>query len=342
VLAADAARGVLLLVMASALHRPASTLTLALLVAAFGVLTGLFRPALIAFVPEVIRRERLAAANSLLVLSQQTSVVLGPAIGAGLVGLGSAPTALRLDGLSFLIAALMTLPLPHRAPASTTGSVFAQVAEGFRAARRVAWIGGSILLFSVVNIATIAAERIALPRAAQERFGQLGGYGALMVAIGVGSALAALAVGRSAPPRQPGRTAYCGVLLFAVATAAFGITRGMVAAVVIGLAFGFGQELFELLWTIGLQQNVPDRLLGRISSVDQFGSFLFLPLSFAFGGLLVQSVDPELVLVAAGLAGLVGAVIGLTVPALHQWHPFPAEMSQPPGLPEEPEVDRVG
>ncbi len=300
VLVADGVRGVVLLALASALHQPVSTPTLALLVAAFGLLTGLFRPALLAFVPEVVQRERLPAANSLLGLSQQSSVVLGPAIGAGLVGLGSAPTALRLDGLSFMVAALTTLPLPRRPPASPSGSPLAQVAEGFRTARRVGWIGGSILLFSMVNIATISAERLALPRAAEERFGALGGYGAVLVAIGVGAALAALAVGRF---------------------------------VVIGLAFGFGQQLFELLWTIGLQQNVPNRLLGRISAVDQFGSFLFLPLSFAFGGLLVQSVNPELVMIAAGLAGLAAATIGLSVPTLHQWRPFPAGIADAPASP---------
>ena len=333
VLAADAVRGLLLLGLAAALHRPASTITLALLVAAFGLLTGLFRPALVAYVPEVVEREGLPAANSLLALSQQTSLVLGPAIGAGLVGLGSAPTALRLDGLSFLAAALATLPLPLRRPASTTSGALAQVAEGFRTARQVGWVGGTILLFSLVNIATIAAERLALPRAAEERFGQLGGYGAMLVAIGVGAALAALVVARSPTPRQPGRIAYGGVLLFGVATAGFGVARGIVAAVVIGLAFGFGQQLFDLLWTIGLQQNVPDRLLGRISAVDQFGSFLFLPLSFAFGGLLVQSVHPELVLIAAGAAGVLAAAIGLAMPALHRWRPFPEAIAEAPAEP---------
>ena len=333
VLVADGVRGVILLALASALHQPISTPTLALLVAAFGLLTGLFRPALLAFVPEVVQRERLPAANSLLGLSQQSSVVLGPAIGAGLVGLGSAPTALRLDGLSFMVAALTTLPLPRRQPASPSGSPLAQVAEGFRTARRVGWIGGSILLFSMVNIATISAERLALPRAAEERFGALGGYGAVLVAIGIGAALAALAVGRLSAPRRPGRTAYSGLLLFGAATAGFGVARGLVAAVVIGLAFGFGQQLFELLWTIGLQQNVPNRLLGRISAVDQFGSFLFLPLSFAFGGLLVQSVNPELVMIAAGLAGLAAATIGLSVPTLHQWRPFPAGIADAPASP---------
>ncbi|HEX8863562.1 MAG TPA: MFS transporter [Actinomycetes bacterium] len=330
VLVTDALRGFLLLALAAELHQPVSVATLALLVAAFGLLTGLFRPALLAYVPEVVTRERLAAANSLLALSQQTSVVLGPAIGAGLVGLGSAPTALRLDGVSFLVAAVATYPLVQRRPASTTGGVLTQAAEGFRAARRVSWVGGSIVLFSLVNIGTISAERLALPRAAEERFGALGGYGAMLVAIGVGSALAAVVVGRSAQRRQPGRTAYGGLLLFSAATLGFGLASGVMAAVVIGLAFGFGQQMCELLWTTGLQQNVPDRLLGRISAVDQFGSFLFLPLSFAFGGLLVQSVESDVVLVAAGTGGLLAAAIGLSVPALYRWRPFPDDLA---GLP---------
>jgi predicted MFS family arabinose efflux permease len=327
VLVTDALRGFLLLALATELHQPVSVATLALLVAAFGLLTGLFRPALLAYVPEVVPRRRLAAANSLLALSQQTSVVLGPAVGAGLVGLGSAPTALRLDGISFLVAALATFPLVNRRPASTTGGVLAQAAEGFRAAKRVSWVGGSIVLFSLVNIGTISAERLALPRAAEERFGRLGGYGAVLVAIGAGSALAAVVVGRSSQRRQPGRIAYGGMLLFGAATLSFGLARGMVAAVVIGLAFGFGQQMFDLLWTTGLQQNVPDRLLGRISAVDQFGSFLFLPMSFAFGGLLVQSVAPDLVLVAAGAGGLLAAAIGFSAPALYRWRPLPDDFA---------------
>jgi hypothetical protein len=65
-----------------------------------------------------------------------------------------------------------------------------------------------------------------------------------------------------------------------------------------------------------------DRLLGRVSAVDQFGSFLLLPLSFAFGGLVVQAVRPELVLVGAGVAGVALAAVGLLTPGLHDWRPL--------------------
>jgi MFS family permease len=86
VLAADAGRALLLLGLAAALHRPPPVPALAALIVGYGVLTALFRPALVAYLPELVQSQRLAVANSLLVLSTQTSMVAGPALGAALVG----------------------------------------------------------------------------------------------------------------------------------------------------------------------------------------------------------------------------------------------------------------
>jgi MFS family permease len=344
-LAADTARSLLLFAIAGALHQPTPTLRLAMLIAMFGVATALFRPALLAYLPEIVKSDRLASANSMFALSNQVSNIIGPAVGATLVGLGSAPVALRLDAVSFAVAALATLPLPAPRPrltitASRLGGaggaagngggsgddghdgMFAEAFEGFRAARRVGWVGGTILLFSLTNLATITAERLALPAAAQQRYGHLGGYGAIVVAISVGAVAAAAATGRIRPAREHGRLAYGGVLVFGVAMTGFGIGHGIAAAVLTGLVFGFGQQLCELLWTTGLQQNTPQRLLGRINAVDYFGSFLFLPVSFAFGGAALQALSPDRVLAGAGAVAMLAAVIGLATPALHRWRPF--------------------
>src|SRR6266540_6995515 len=77
VLGADAGRAPLLLGMAPALHQPPPVPALALLVIAYGVLTALFRPALVAYLPELVQSDRLASANSLLAVSMQTSMVAG-------------------------------------------------------------------------------------------------------------------------------------------------------------------------------------------------------------------------------------------------------------------------
>ncbi len=328
VLGADLGRGLLLFGLAAAVGGGSgAAFPLAVLIGAYGVLTSLFRPTLVAFLPELVSRSRLQAANSLIAGSTQIAVIAGPAVGAALVGLGSPWSALVLDGVSFLVAAACTLPLPGRAPKPGDGSTLAQAVEGFGVARRVGWIGGTILVFSVANFGMVAAQRVALPLAAADRDGHLAGYGGILAAIGVGAVLAALMASRTRPLRHAGQVAYGGVLMSALAVAVLGLTRGLAAALALGLAVGFGQQLFELLWTTGLQHNVPDRLLGRVSAVDFFGSFALLPASFALGGLAVQHVRPERFLLLAGLVAAGLAVLGLAVPALHDWRP----LADPPG-----------
>ena len=99
------------------------------------------------------------------------------------------------------------------------------------------------------------------------------------------------------------------------------------------MAFGATQQLLGLLWTTGLQRYVPDRLLGRVNAIDDFGSFLFLPLSFALGGVVVQAVSPTWMLVGAGVIAVVAAAIGLAVPALHRWRPLGDDVGAPPAFP---------
>jgi MFS family permease len=330
-LAADGGRALILFGLAASMHGGERGVWLGVLMTGYGLLAGLFRPTLVAYLPEVTDRSNLTAANALVALSAQVSLVAGPAVGTGLVGLGSTTSALCLDGVSFVVACCCTLPLPRRAPTRSATSPFAQAVEGFRTVRRVGWIGGTILLFSLANLGMIAAERLALPRAAEDRYGQLGGYGTILVAMGVGAILAALVAAETSPPRRPGRTAYTAILLPSLAMAALGLVKGIGAAAVLGLVFGFGQQLFELLWITGLQQHVPGRLLGRVCAADQFGSFMFLPASFAFGGIAVQSLDPEVVMVVAGGVGALLALVGLLVPALHEWRRLDEDALQADG-----------
>ena len=131
ILAADTGRGLLLFALAAALHHAPSVPVLAGLLVGYGILTALSRVALAAYLPEIVPPERLQAANALYGIALQASMICGPAAGTALLSLGSATTALRLDGLSFLLAAITILPLPARPPAATgRRSGLAQMLEG--------------------------------------------------------------------------------------------------------------------------------------------------------------------------------------------------------------------
>src|SRR5262245_13881664 len=71
-----------------------------------GGLALVFDVASQAYVPTLIARDDLVEGNSKLAASSSLSTLLGPALGGGLVQVLSAPLAVTLNSLSFLVSAL--------------------------------------------------------------------------------------------------------------------------------------------------------------------------------------------------------------------------------------------
>ncbi len=93
----------------------------------FGLAEAFFRPAYQSIPPELVPADDLPSANALTSLSRNVSTLIGPALGAALVGLSSASLAFAFDGLTFIVSAVCLVmmgridkrPGPSRAPAVT-------------------------------------------------------------------------------------------------------------------------------------------------------------------------------------------------------------------------------
>ena len=79
--------------------------------ALIGFVSAFFQPAYSAIMPEIVPAESLPSANSLTSLSKQGADILGPTLGATLVGIGGTTTAFAANGVSFFLSALLLLPL---------------------------------------------------------------------------------------------------------------------------------------------------------------------------------------------------------------------------------------
>jgi MFS family permease len=82
--------------------------------------------------------------------------------------------------------------------------------------------------------------------------------------------------------------------------------------------YGVGISTGSLVWTNTLQEMVPPERLGRVSSIDALGSFVFLPLGFAFAGLLTERIGPADVFVVGGTLVVLLAVGMLLVPSIRR------------------------
>ncbi len=108
----------------------------------FGLAEAFFRPAYQSIPPELVPPDDLPSANALTSLSRNVSTLIGPALGAALVGFSSASLAFAFDGLTFIVSAVCLVmmgrvderPLPSAASASLATTSEAGV-EAILAAR---------------------------------------------------------------------------------------------------------------------------------------------------------------------------------------------------------------
>jgi MFS family permease len=127
-LAADAARCVLVAVLAVlAARHTASLASLGPIAAFIGAGEGLFIPASFAIMPSLLDWERLAAGNAISTAAVQAGSLLGPALGGALVAATRASTwAFAIDAASFAVSALTLALIPRK---SASGSVAAGAVE---------------------------------------------------------------------------------------------------------------------------------------------------------------------------------------------------------------------
>ena len=73
---------------------------------------------------------------------------------------------------------------------------------------------------------------------------------------------------------------------------------------------------FGLVWVNTLQELVPSKLLGRVSSIDALGSYALIPIGSGVAGVLTDQIGASLVFVVCGLITALMLAGGLLHPAI--------------------------
>ncbi len=335
-LAADAARGVLVAGLAVlAARHTASLAALGPIAALIGAGEGLFLPASFAIMPSLLDGERLTAGNALSTAAVQAGSLLGPALGGALVAVTHSPTwAFGVDAVSFAVSALSLALIPRRA---ASGSVTA--GGGAASAGGLAEVGGEaggagsaatgtsggvlallrksralqVILVVVIaaNLASGGMSDVALPSLAHASFGAAG-YGALLACFAAGGLIGTLAAARAGRLRTPAMFASAVFLLEAVAISLTPYLGGEAGAAAALFASGACNGLANVIFLTVLQKWVSPGLLGRVMGTLMLCAFGTFPLSVAVAGILVRHLGPALFFPIAG--GLVAVAIlgGLT------------------------------
>jgi MFS family permease len=297
-----------------------------------GILTVFFDVAYASILPSLVTRHELVEANSKLGSSSALAEIGGPSLAGFLVQLISAPFAILIDAVSFVLSAagiiLIRTAEPPPPPAAERRPVLRDMAEGLRLVLRqpilrglaghaatMTFFGNFIgVLYSIYCV-----QELGIPPAIVGVMIGLGGVGAFIGTLIVGPVTRRLGVGRS----------IIGAVLF-----------GTLVNMMIPLVWGppllvagilmMTQLVGDIGWPVysvneqSLRQAiVPDRLLGRANASMQFLTGGIAPLGALLGGWLGEVIGMRPTLLIA-IAGLLLAILWLIFSPIRHLHDPPA------------------
>ncbi|WP_377641554.1 MFS transporter [Oryzobacter terrae] len=323
---ADLARAVVVLTVPAAALLEVLTLAQLFVVAGLlGAWSTLFRSAWQPFFVALVRRDQYVEANSLMSATRSGSFIVGPAVGGGLVQVLTAPFALAVDGVSFLLSALLLrrVDVTETPPPVTDEDVplRTRLAEGMRVVVRHPVLAPALRCVAWVNLFTIMVSALLVVFAARDL--DLGAA-TIGIALGVGSAgalLGAVTAGRIAGWIGTGRTIALGTLLFTAPMALVPLASGSTlarAAVLAGVeaVSGFGVMLLDVNLNAVMAAVIPDDVRARVQGAFTTVNYGVRPLGAALGGVLAGVVGTGPTLVVGGVGGALGVLWLLRSPVI--------------------------
>jgi MFS family permease len=312
------------------------------LVAVYGAGQAFFLPAFEAVVPMLVEPDELARASALDQFVRPLSIqLIGPAVGGVLVALAGTGPAFLLDAGTFLFCALTLMAMktrsdPGSSPGSPTGGGrLSGLAEGIRFVLDNAWLWKTLLAASLTMLLFLGPYQVLLPFLVKNALhGSSATVGLIRALGGGGAILAALTVSQIGLPGWAFRAMFAGWAMQALTLAGFAMARQAWLFGAISLLGGATGAAANIVWGTVMKTRVPNRLLGRVASLDWLVSIGLVPLSFALTGPVAGLLGARLTLLCGGLIATGTLIVCLLVSSEQRRVRRPVrrpEMSAAPG-----------
>lgn len=318
-IAADLVRGAVLIPVAVA--GLAGHLPLWGLVLAAFLLTGAtsyFDPAYGALLPALVERRNVQPANALVRASADAIGVGGWAVAAGLLVVMPLSVLFAINAATFFISAALLARLhPRPAPTVVEGTAWSQVREGFRALSVLPVLAVAVATLAIAITIESGTWMVGVPELVRSELGhEAGGFSLVMVGYALGSIAGGMYLARR-PVRRKAYASLVAWVLYLPAYLLMGLAGTLGVALVGALCAGLGQGSSIVLLHSAAQEEVPDRVLGRVMGLINLvhrgahaTGLVFVAPLFAFFSPRPIFVGAALV---APLVGLGGALVALTL-----------------------------
>ncbi|NNH73192.1 enterobactin transporter EntS [Nocardia uniformis] len=280
-----------------------------------GLAGGISGSAMMALVPMLVGRDKVASAGALTALTSDLGTMITPALAGLLIAkTGVGPAFFLTAGATVATVGFIRAIGPQPPPQRVTEHPLRELAIGIRFAMRHKVIRMALLTGLLAML--VSGPLVLLPALVEHELGAgTTTLGILYAASGAGAVLGSLTSGWIGRDRNPGRALLISLALMPLGVIIAGLAPHT-AIVFLGLAgFGMARAVNMVLRYTVLQQQAPEELRGRVSGLLMVQAVTGTAVGSMVAGVVGQFFEPGTALVVYGLSVLVLGVATAIVAA---------------------------
>lgn len=278
-----------------------------------GVASALLAPALNGAIADLSGAGQLQQSNSMVRASQNTAAVLGLALGGVSVTLIGTAWTVGLNALSFVLSAGMLAAIRVPNPARRQQeSFFSGLRTGWAEFSSRSWLWATAIHYAFVVAAINAFLAVLGPLAAERAFGGARAWSLLVACLVLGTVAGAMLAARLRPAHSL-RLGVASMILMAAPMLSIAAGAPLWADCGLMLLSGVATDIFGVLWTTTLQEQVDNSALARVSSYDLLASLTLALLALLIAGPAASAFGLTRTLLGCAVIIVVSTVITLNV-----------------------------
>lgn len=283
--------------------------------------TGIQTPAVSALIPEIVPQEHLMKVGGINSTLSSMMMFLSPAVSGAILSVAPLASVLFIDVVTAVIGVGVTSTVKierRERKMAAKASAISQLREGFAYLKKSPSVR-NLLVFQIVVLFLISPSAFLTPLMVSRTFGpevwRLT-VGEMTYSLGMvlGGVLITMWGGFK---RRTSTTLLAGAVYGAVMIG-LGLAPVFIVYLALNMAIGITSPCYNTPITVLIQERVPHDMHGRIFSLMQIASSCSLPLGMTLFGPLADYVRVQTLLIIAGVAVLLVAILARTMRLLEE------------------------
>lgn len=310
------------ILVANALLASPAVWVLYLMAGILSALNGIHRPSLDAMIPRLVEHHEIQAASILRMFQSTMGMVGGMAASGILISTVGMAWTFVIDGFTFVVSMLAISQIKSMKPLV---EVERPSLKSIREAFQYAWQRQELLGTYVADfVALVFSMPNALFPALSQQFGGPKTVGWLYSALPMGALVVTVFSGWAKHVKRHGAAVICAAFLWGLSIVIFGAMEHFLFALLFLGSAGAADGVSGIFRTTIWNETIPDRIRGRMASLEMIGYMSGPLLGNAQAGLMASITGTQNAIMIGGTLCMIGVVLcALLLPRFWQYRQVP-------------------